>query len=816
MGFYREILLNYGPHAHKIISNWNKTTEKLASFNNRKIFLLKCRSTGTTPTHIEDSVSPLHTLQTENHPYHQEILNINSNLKKKILNLEIKITFWKINSLYKELFKIKREASSLIPLHIYQNFDNNQRNKYEQLFNKIKTSQVNKFNNLQTLCEDTIPKAEDSWIVNLTNLNLPDDIKNILALGPTFCFNNKLTKKSLIELTTDCEFIINNQERNEEEKSILRSDIVRLIKNFNIKEDKKKENNNILKLVKKTQNFFKKHPEVIITRSDKGNKTVLINKQDYEEKLLTLIEDPTVYIKLNSDPTSKYQTENNNLINSLVNRHIIDKDTGKNLRTYNSVSPKIYGLPKIHKDDPKKLRPVVSCIGSPTYYISKFLVKILNNLIPHFQFNISDSFSFVEFLKTIKIPSHYKLISLDVTSMFTNVSKDLVLEALNENWEILENYTNVTKKDIVKITEFCFNTGYFSYNNSYYKQKSGTAMGSPSSPIFATMVMNLLLNKFFKEINFIIPLLKIYVDDIIISIPENCETEILKIFNNLDKENHIKFTMEQEISGKINFLDLTLIRQNDGTIITDWYQKPFASNRYINYKSSQSKLYKINTIKMLKHRVLKLSNTKFHNKNFKIIKHILYKNGYPEDVMNNILYTQSQNQVNNIDQNSETPLNTKYFKIPFIPSLSNKLIHFLKMENYKIVCYNNKNFNSLLFTKIKDKIPLKFKSNVIYKINCKNCSGVYIGQTKQWLKSRLSGHKSNCKNIVNFNKTALSMHHFEKGHNFDFENVKILDNNQNKEKRNFLEMLHIKTTPNTVNFRTDTQNLSKFYLNLFK
>ena len=40
--------------------------------------------------------------------------------------------------------------------------------------------------------------------------------------------------------------------------------------------------------------------------------------------------------------------------------------------------PKIYGLPKIHKNN-IPLRPIVSCVGSPSYHLSKTLEVFLRN-----------------------------------------------------------------------------------------------------------------------------------------------------------------------------------------------------------------------------------------------------------------------------------------------------------------------------------------------------------------------------------------------------------------------------------------------------
>ncbi|KAK9876918.1 hypothetical protein WA026_015953 [Henosepilachna vigintioctopunctata] len=91
--------------------------------------------------------------------------------------------------------------------------------------------------------------------------------------------------------------------------------------------------------------------------------------------------------------------------------------------------------------------------------------------------------------------------------------------------------------------------------------------------------------------------------------------------------------------------------------------------------------------------------------------------------------------------------------------------------------------------------------------------GKYIGQTQQWLKSRVSQHRSDCN--IGKNSCALVQHHKKTGHNFDFENVDILDHENRYASRLFLEMLHIKVEEKTaINFKTDAGQLSNIYVNI--
>ena len=116
------------------------------------------------------------------------------------------------------------------------------------------------------------------------------------------------------------------------------------------------------------------------------------------------------------------------------------------------------------------------------------------------------------------------------------------------------------------------------------------------------------------------------------------------------------------------------------------------------------------------------------------------------------------------------------------------------------------------YTKLKDPLQFAERTCVIYKIPC-SCKNVYIGQTKQSIKTRILQHKYDCeedkKDIEG--KTALATHHFNMKHDFNFDMTTILDTEPNWYKRNISEMFWIKVNPNTVNLRTDTNKLSRIY-----
>lgn len=394
--------------------------------------------------------------------------------------------------------------------------------------------------------------------------------------------------------------------------------------------------------------------------------------------------------------------------------------------------------------------------------------------------------------------------SLDVVALFTNIPKQLVKDIINEDWHELSGVIKIPKDILLEIMQFCFDSSYLQFNGAWYQQLDGSSMGNPASPILANIVMDHILKKTIKLLPFPVPFLKVYVDDTILSIPKDKVDIILDIFNSVNKK--IQFTMEIEKDNMLPFLDVVVIRTDDGLLLTDWYVKPTSSGKCLNYYSNHPLSQKISIIKGFVYRSLKLSSEQFHKDNLLKVESLLKKNNYPTGLIHSIF--------NNYNKDKNIPEHKlqvkKFIRFPFINPISNQINKCFNKTNIQLVFYNLVRINSI-YSRLKDKVDKEDQSGIVYRIPCE-CSKSYVGQTKQKFKKRLDQHKNDCKpiNILKTNSTALADHHFKTGHNFKFDMATILDIEENWFKRNISEMIHIKRN-NTVNLRTDTNNLSNIY-----
>jgi len=256
------------------------------------------------------------------------------------------------------------------------------------------------------------------------------------------------------------------------------------------------------------------------------------------------------------------------------------------------------------------MKPISSSINVPCENLSKYIDDILKNII-----------ELKERLENVNLDEEEMFVSFDVVSLFTNIPVDLAIYTIMSKWSILKTYTKISKKEFLKILNFCLKeNNYFEFDGKIYKQIFGLPMGNPLSPTTANIILDELLNQkidFLKNnYNINIKFLVKYVDDFFAIVKKADVDTILNCFNNFHSK--IQFTVEKEVNKKLPFLDLTLHRQNK-KIIFNWYTKPTYSGRIINFLSTQPKSHKINTANNLIQKVFKLSDRKFwHDNKIKI------------------------------------------------------------------------------------------------------------------------------------------------------------------------------------------------------
>ncbi|RZC38639.1 uncharacterized protein BDFB_012691, partial [Asbolus verrucosus] len=171
------------------------------------------------------------------------------------------------------------------------------------------------------------------------------------------------------------------------------------------------------------------------------------------------------------------------------------------------------------------------------------------------------------------------------------------------NFYISPKSLRIHALNLYSLAEPLLDQNFFQFNNNYYVQKTGFAMGSNLSPLMAEIFMNSLERKiqssamFSKHILFWIR----YVGDILTLFKGTKDdlNQFLSFLNFLHPS--IKFTFEIENNNSIPFLDI-LVSHKNHQFFFDVYRKPSATDTVIPYKSCHPNSHKFASFYALFHR----------------------------------------------------------------------------------------------------------------------------------------------------------------------------------------------------------------------
>ena len=207
---------------------------------------------------------------------------------------------------------------------------------------------------------------------------------------------------------------------------------------------------------------------------------VIMDRQGYINKSNNILSQPT-YRAIPQDPTNMIKNKLIRILKGVTNQPGLDSITYESMCPTGYVPPSFMGSPKSTKQT-----PIVSSCGSVTYGVVKELTKILKPLVGKSPHHMNSTHDFVEQVKQLTLVPGECLSSYDVSALFTSVPVDPALGFIKDLLEkdlTLKNRTVLTVYDIVPLLEFCLKNMYFSFQDQFYEQVEGAAMGSPVSPL---------------------------------------------------------------------------------------------------------------------------------------------------------------------------------------------------------------------------------------------------------------------------------------------------------------------------------------------
>lgn len=207
------------------------------------------------------------------------------------------------------------------------------------------------------------PEVIPDFVVNESGRIFNEEELELLNKGLKYSVKPRSTP--IIETVVDLESCLKFKSNKMKEDN--RSTTTEIIKNLK----KNTVKNNDWRIIKEL-----KEKDCVYVKADKGNKLVILNATDYEQRMQLLIEE-CAYKEMKRNPLSSMIRECD-AMRSRIGK-MFSPRLQRSLNVSNPIIAKLYGLPKIHKPG-NKMRPIVSNVNTPCYKMAKWLVKEIKNL----------------------------------------------------------------------------------------------------------------------------------------------------------------------------------------------------------------------------------------------------------------------------------------------------------------------------------------------------------------------------------------------------------------------------------------------------
>ena len=242
---------------------------------------------------------------------------------------------------------------------------------------------------------------------------------------------------------------------------------------------------------------LKTNKHIVIKPADKGSAVVILDRDQYILEVDRQLND-TIYYKRLDHPiyldTIKMVKD---VLDSLLRNKFINTKQRCYLMGEGEPKPRrFYVLPKIHKDPstwtvPFTIppgRPIVSDCGSETYLTAEYLDSFLNPLSISHPSYVKDTYHFINIVRTLRVPQNCFLFSMDVKSLYTNIPINEGILCIKKQFDKFPDPKRPDKQ-LLQLLDINLTRNDFEFDDKFYLQIKGTAMGKKFAPAYANIFM---------------------------------------------------------------------------------------------------------------------------------------------------------------------------------------------------------------------------------------------------------------------------------------------------------------------------------------
>lgn len=343
----------------------------------------------------------------------------------------------------------------------------------------------------------------------------------------------------------------------------------------------------------------KYHQHMISTLTSIPNTFQKISRSEANKKRANLYRNIVAWCKLFFDVSSETKERDiPNMFKYITRLNPLNK----------SVHAKPYNLYKVHKLTDHQLntlhmypptRLIVPCTNTISEAASRFLDYKLRPLFDEYvTYNLKDSKTLVQILETTPFPHSVILTSKDVSALYPSIPIKDGLEAISNF--LIEHMSHDEHDLYVRLFTWIMYNNIVLYDEVYYIQTSGTAMGTPAAVLFANIFLHMIERNLVNEYTSNNTLLYFgrLIDDMfaVFSNPQ-AEVRFWKQYNNL----HPRINITGPTGDQISFLDLVIYKgkrfKHQHFLDIRLHQKLFNRYAYLPYYSYHTEASKLGWIK---------------------------------------------------------------------------------------------------------------------------------------------------------------------------------------------------------------------------
>lgn len=483
----------------------------------------------------------------------------------------------------------------------------------------------------QTEAEEIINKNKYSDFNIIGDIVVPNRITDILKKGFKFIPSLQVSKRDVSDRIEHLSAQMSHIGQSFNEKAFIKTELQR--EGNAIKAKLKKFHKPLIQKQLQECLIWLENNHIVVKQADKNLGLCLCTRDWYIAQVMTHLNDENTYKRVNK-PVLNYHYA---LLRKVLSKHGMLSNV-KDFIPDKTAPAEFHVLPKIHKT-PIKTRPIVPGHSHFTRLVSEFLAVELQPVIDTYPWVIKRQLDFVNLVEnTVVTTESCILASFDVESMYPSI---IIERAINEMRNLLLTHWNTAKVSyILDLMEWVLNNNFFTFQNEWFLQIKGVAMGTSCAPQFANLYLICYEVKQLKTDLWFGRLYARYLDDIFII------SESVKQTGNLHLDINswtpdLKFTLDLGIYEQ-NFLDVVIFKgfryNNKRLLDVKMFVKPTNLHLFTDPQTNYPNSYKFGWILGEQIRIIRNSSSlRDYNESINELRAHLSRRNYDKTIQNKYL-----------------------------------------------------------------------------------------------------------------------------------------------------------------------------------